>query len=194
MRGKQKDKANICPFCRTPPPKTDEEDAKRVVKLVEKGNADACQQLAGYYAYGTHGLLQDEAKASELWLKAGELGCADAYYNLGISYKHGRGVEINSKKAKHYYELAAMEGCADSRHNLGCLEGEAGHYQREFKHYMIAAKAGLKESFDMVKNGFMNYDNCVTKDEYEETLRAYHNRQLEMKSEARDKVAAIMVR
>ena len=52
MRGKQKDKANICPFCRTPPPKTDEEDAKRVVKLVEKGNADACQQLAGYYADG----------------------------------------------------------------------------------------------------------------------------------------------
>lgn len=57
---------------------------------------------------------------------------------------------------------------------------------------MIAAKAGFKESFDMVKIGFMNYDNCVTKDEYEETLRAYHNRQLEMKSEARDKVAQIL--
>jgi hypothetical protein len=33
----------------------------------------------------------------------------------------------------------------------------------------------------------------VTKDEYEGTLRAYHNRQLEMKSDKRDELDAIAV-
>ena len=53
-------------------------------------------------------------KANELLLKAGELGCAEAYRNLGMSYNNGLGVEVDKKKAKHYYELAAMNyewGC-----------------------------------------------------------------------------------
>ena len=32
---------------------------------------------------------QDWSKANELYLKAGELGCADAYFNLGNSYQWG---------------------------------------------------------------------------------------------------------
>ena len=92
-RGKQKDEANICPFCRTPPPKTDEDYAEGVVKLVEKGNANACNQLAGDYAEGTNGLPQDYTKAMELWHRAAELGNATSYFNIGNSYlQQGNGV------------------------------------------------------------------------------------------------------
>ena len=56
---------------------------------MEKGNGHAFYQLAGFYIEGNMGLPQDEGKANELWLKAGELGCAEGYCNLGIHYYNG---------------------------------------------------------------------------------------------------------
>ena len=90
---------------------------------------------------------QDMARANELYLKAGGLGCVDAYFNLGIAYQEGRGVEIDMKKVNYYYyELAAMNGYVAARHNLGNVEGHDGNHQRAFKHFMLAASAGLKGS------------------------------------------------
>jgi TPR repeat protein len=179
---------DICPFCRTPPAKSEEEDVERVMKQTEKSNAHAFHTLAGLYDDGTYGLPQDGAKANELWLKAGELGCAEAYYNFGINYRTGNGVEIDERKAKHYYELAAMNGSVQARNNLGCMEGQAGNHHRAMKHFIISAKAGLTKSLDCVKHGFMN--GHVTKDQYANTLREYQHSQNEMKSEARDKAMA----
>ena len=36
-----------------------------------------------------------------------------------ISYAEGLGVEVNKKKAKHYYELSAMMGSVAGRFNCG---------------------------------------------------------------------------
>ena len=179
---------NLCPFCRTSYVKSDEEEIKRTKKLVEKGNADAYYTLAGNYANGTIGLPQDWAKANKLFLQAGELGHAGAYFNLGNAYGVGRGVEIDTKKVKYYYELAAMMGDVDARHNLGMMEGLAGNHQRAFKHFILAASAGYKDSLDTVKQGFMN--GHVSKDQYANTLRAYQESQGEMESKARDKAEA----
>ena len=176
---------DLCPFCRMPYAKLDEEEIKRLKKLMEKDNADAFNQLAGYYAKGILGMPQDWAKANQLRLKAGELGCAGAYHNLGNAYHIGNGVEIDKKKAMHYYELAAMNGHVIARHNLGCSEGSAGKFHQAFKHYILAAKAGYKGSLDMVKEGYKN--GYVTKDQYANTLREYQKIQDEMKSDARDK-------
>ena len=44
------------------------------------------------------------------------------------------------KKAKYYYELAAMGGCAHAGYNLGMLE--ADDMSRATKHHMIAAGTG----------------------------------------------------
>ena len=80
------------------------------LKLMDKGNAVAFYHLAGCYAVGSYSLPQDWNKASELWNEAGELGFVDPYYNLGSNYSLGRGVEVDMKKAKHYWELAAIGG------------------------------------------------------------------------------------
>jgi len=181
-------KEKIYVHCRTPRVVSGEEEIKRTKKLMEKGNADAFHHLAGYYAQGIMGLPQNWGKANELFLKAGELGCAKGYYNLGCSYTFGHGVEEDMNKALHYYELAAMGGNILARHNLGCLEGNSGNHHRAMKHHMFAAKAGHKAALDTVKQGFRNGD--VTKDEYANILRAYHERQAEMKSDERDKAAA----
>lgn len=179
----------LCPFCRTPEVSQGKDDADRAKKLLKagNGNAEAFNYLAGYYFQGLNGVPQNMEKAHELFLKAGELGCAQAYYNLGYSYS-GNGAEVDTKKARHYFELAAMNGRPEARHNLGSFEGKAGNYQRAFKHYMIAARVGDKVSLDKVKEGFMA--GLVTKDEYANTLRAYQTRHDEMKSDMRDKAAA----
>ena len=178
----------LCPFCKTPPPRSNEEEVERVKKLMEKGNADAFNQLASYYADGIKGMPQDWTKANTLYLKAGELGCALAYFNLGCSYDVGRGVEVDKKKAKHYYELAAINGSLHARHNLGATEYNNGNHQRAMNHFLISASAGYEKSLDAVKRGFM--DRNVTKEEYANTLREYQKSLDEMKSEARDKAAA----
>ena len=157
---------------------------------MENGNAIAYCQLGHFYYSGTNGMPQNWAKANELYLKAGDLGCAEAYNSLGISYREGRGVEADKKKAKHYYEQAAMNGNAEARHDIGCMEGQTGHHRRAMKHFMLAAKAGDKGSLEYVKKGFTN--GIVTKDEYESTLRAYYKSASDMKREARDKVAAFL--
>ena len=88
---------------------------------MKKGNANAYYALGSWYDDGSMGLRQNRAKANELYLKAGELGCAEAYFNLGtFLLSHGRGVEIDEKKAKHYYELAAMKGNVKQGIILGC--------------------------------------------------------------------------
>ena len=97
-------------------------------------------------------------------------------------------IAIDKKKAKHYHELAAMNGDIMARYNLGCLEGQAGNYQRAVKHCLIAARAGYKGSLDTVKQGYMH--GYVTKEGYANTVREYQKSQDEMKSDARDKARA----
>ena len=174
VRGK-----NLCPYCRIPPARSKEEEQTK--KLMDKGIAQSFNHMGGLV------MSRDMTKAIGFWLKGGKLGCALSNYNLGQAYKDGIGVERDEKKAKHYYELAAMMGHVNARHNLGCNEGLADNYHRAMKHLILAAKAGNKASLDNVKEGLMV--GIVTKDEYASTLRAYHERQEDMKSDAREKAA-----
>jgi len=91
-----------CAFCRTPLP-GDEEAVNMHKKRIAAGDAGAMFTLGYHYDEGTLGLTQDRTKALELRHQAGELGCADAYYNIGYAYYHGEGVERDGKKAMHYY-------------------------------------------------------------------------------------------
>ena len=186
-------KIGLCPFCRKPDTSSgSEEENVRIKKLMDVNNADAFYKLAGCYFRGVEGMPQDMAKANELYLKAGELGCAVAYYNLGNSYYNGNGVDVDEKKAKHYFELSAMNGDVDARYNVAGMEGRAGNYDRAYKHFVLSARAGHKDSLDAVKEGFM--DGIVTKDEYANTLRAYQKIRDEMKSGDRDKAEAFYQR
>ena len=157
---------------------------------MDKGNGDGCLLLASYYDQGLRGLARDDRKANELCLKAGELGCAGGYGNVGCAYRDGRGLARDMSKAKYYFELASIAGDLDARYNLGCLEGKAGNHHRAMKHFTIAARAGEKDSLEAAKKaGFMK--GIVTKDEFANTLRSYQKWQNEMKSDERDKASKI---
>jgi len=77
---------------------------------MEAGDAIAIHEIGVYYFHGDNGHPHDIRKALELYKRAGELGHAESYNNIGVAYFHGQGVGVNMKKAKHYYELAAMGG------------------------------------------------------------------------------------
>ena len=117
----------LCPFCRAPPYKSHKEMIERITKRVELNDAKAMSILADYYSNGAYGLPQDYTKALKLWHRAAELGCALAYSNIGLTYLNGNGVDIDMKKAVHYWELAAIGGDAVARHNLGGKEAQAGN-------------------------------------------------------------------
>ena len=177
--------ADLCAFCRTPKAISNEEEIKRTKKLMDKGNVEAFLLLSGYYIHGSRGLAQDWKKALDLMIKAGELGSTIAYYNLGVSYSNGMGVEVDENKAKRYFELAAMGGDITARHHLGALDGMAGNERQAIKHFILAARAGHERALEGVKLGYMV--GIVTKEEYGDALRSYQVRQDEMKSDARDK-------
>ena len=70
---------NMCPFCRALAPGMGEETHERIMKRVEKGNAQAMYELGCCFMRGLHGLPLDRDKGLELWHQSAELGCALAY-------------------------------------------------------------------------------------------------------------------
>ena len=180
-------KKQLCPFCRTPAPFSKKENIERLNKRVEAGEAEAIYNKGGFFLDGEYGLPQDYAKALELWQRAGELGYYKSYYNIGNAYYSGRGVEMDGKKGTHYFGIAAIRGDVDARHVLGCIEWNAGNMDRARKHWMIAVRDG--KSLNSVKRSFM--DGHTTKEDYSKALRAYQEYLNEVKSDQRDKAAAL---
>jgi len=188
----------LCAFCRSPEFRSTDELIKRVKGHMDKGNSEAITFFGTIYLQGLYGFSQDYTKANELFRQAGELGCALAYYNLAKSYENGSGVAKDYKKAKHYYEIAAMMGDVQARSCLGAHEVEdkdvdndsfSQSARRAWKHFVVAARAGHTKSLDIVKKGFVL--GHVDKEEYAGSLRAYQKRHDEMKSDARDRATPI---
>ena len=175
-----------CPCCRTLVP-TDEENIERLKKRMEVGDAYAFFTMGNYYSRGYYGLPQNSnsAKAVKMLHKAGKFG----YNNIGFAYAKGNGVERDTKMAKHYYELSAMEGNVVARHNLGANDYNAGNYDRALKHFMIAVKGGHTQSVKDIQQMFM--DGHATKDHYANALRTHQAYLNEIKNDQRDKAAAL---
>jgi len=177
-----------CPFCRTPHPTSEEDAVERLKIRMKAGDANAISIIGGYYADGLYGYRQDYKKALELFHRAGELGYANAYTNIGYAYDHGEGVEKDEKKANHYYEIAAIKGNVQSRYNLGNMEGDAGNTERALKHFLIAVEGGYTPSLERIKDLYSK--GHATKEDYTKALQLYQKYLGEIKSTQRDKAAA----
>ena len=185
MEARGRGKISLCAFCRTSNHTTDEEGVRRIKKLVEVWHPTYLQDIM---LGELRGCRTTTKRLTSCILNQGSLDVLRHITTWAFHYDNGRGVEVDKKKAKHYYELAAMNGNVKARHNLGCDEVDAVNYHRAIKHFLLSARAGDKESLDQVKEGFM--DGIVTKDEYANTLRVHQKIQDEMKSNARDKARA----
>ena len=177
-----------CPFCRSPLPDSDEGIVERYKKRVEANDVIAIHTLGSYYRGGLYGLSIDHTKALELWHRATELGYAGSYTCIGFACYYGQGVEINKKKAFHYWELAAIGGDLEARTNLGTREEkELGNMDRALKHYIIAVGGGYAKPLKKIKVMYSN--GHATKEDYTKALRLYQDYVAEIKSVQRDKAA-----
>ena len=176
-----------CPFCRAPHP-TGDEFLEREKKRKKLDDPIAIYNQGNYYRGGTNGYPQDDAKALEFYHRAAELGYIEAYNGIGHAYDNGRGVEFDQKKARYYWELAAMKGNVKARSSLGIKEELAGNFDRAIKHYMIAVRGGDGRSLENVKEIYMSEQ--ASKDDYLKALQKYQEYLGEIKSVQRDKAAA----
>jgi len=177
-----------CAFCRVPYGNTYAENIKRYNKRVDVDDPVAIYSLGDYHRDGSYGYPQDYTKALEMWHRAGELGYADSYNNIGYAYNNGEGVVVDKKKAKHYYEQAAMGGDVAARHNLAIDEEDAGNVDRALKHYMIAVRCGNSESLKCIQDLYS--EGQASKEEYRKALQSYQEYLGEIKSRQRDEAAA----
>ncbi|KAL7527504.1 hypothetical protein ACHAXR_001988 [Thalassiosira sp. AJA248-18] len=192
-----------CPFCRTPWIYDIGDSVKAMMKRVGANDPNALNNFGGWYLYGKFGMPQDYKMAESLWLRGGELGCGGAYINIGNIYRKGQGTTIDMQKAKYYYQLAAILGDVLARHRLGLIEMDSGNKRRALKHFMIAARCGCDVSLCNVKQTYQNasksinmtwtnfFVDLVSKDEFEQVLRANKNSRDEMKSDHRESAARI---
>ena len=177
-----------CPFCRSPLPKSNEEIVERIKKRVELGDPIAIYNHGNYYRNGRNGFPQDANKAAELYHRVADLGHAMACCSIGYVYDYGEGVEVDKKKALHYYEQAAIRGDETARLNLGITERNAGNFDRAVKHFMIAVGSGCDRSPKKIQQLYLN--GHATKEEYTKALQLYQAYLSEIKSPQRDKAAA----
>ena len=184
---------DVCPFCRDSI--TSHNVLERVLKRVKLDDPDALLILSSIHSEGKCGRKKDEKKALELMTKAAELGSGDAQASLGNKYLWGLGVEKDMWKASHYLERAAINGCMEARNILGSWMGDLGktasgsdRSDPALEHLMIAAKAGYEPSLKVMESAFRR--GYVAKDEYEQSLRGYHESVKEMQSPQRDRAAA----
>ena len=176
LRQLQENMPRICPFCRDPIPKTQEEIDKNFTKRIAVNDPVALFQFAKHnlYVLGQRGVRNngDYDEAFKYLTKAAELGNADAHFNLSHMYRDGGRVEKDEKKQVYHLEEAAIAGHLTARHNLGVYEGQNGRMERAGKHFIIAANLGYDLSMQMLKDGYKAGD--ISKEDYAATLRAHH--------------------
>jgi hypothetical protein len=72
-----------------------------------------------------------------------ELGDAEAQYELGMRYSHGRGVAINDDKSFQWLQKAARNGQTDAQYELGLIYAyEFEEESRAEKLFLMAARKG----------------------------------------------------
>eukprot|EP00984_Skeletonema_dohrnii_P021181 scaffold10510_cov84-Skeletonema_dohrnii-CCMP3373.AAC.15 len=173
-----------CPFCRHPPPKSDEESNKNKMRRVAANDPVAIREIGM-----KHGNINgDYDLAFEYLTKAAELGDASAHYLLSLLYHDGLGVEKDEKKELYYLEEAAIAGLPEARYYLAVNEGGNERYDRSAKHLIIAANLGHDGSIQMLKGYYKS--GLVSKEDFAAALRAHQAAVDATKSPQRDAAEA----
>ena len=122
-------------------------EAVELWKSIEDvGCAEALYRLGICYNYNRGVDVQDEEKrgviASGYFMKAGEMGHADAQCFVGLCYRCGLGVDKDLKKSVEWFEKSAAQNCAQAMNNLGLMyeqqevDLELNESDKEYEEYV----------------------------------------------------------
>lgn len=94
------------------------EAVKKLTPAAEKGHKKAQYRLGRCYDKG-NGVVENNQKAFQWYLKSAAQGYAKAQYQVGRCYKKGKGVDKDKVKAFQYFSKAAKQGNAKAQFALG---------------------------------------------------------------------------
>jgi len=180
----------LCAFCRQTAMCTDR--IKKLKKLMKRGNTGAFIKMAKDYKSG-EGVIQSDTKSLEMYIRAAELGCADAYGWIGSYYHDGTAVEQDTSKALDYFVISAKKGCITSHKLLARMnEGIESVYEsieHSIGHFKVLASAGDKDSMDILMDKYK--EKALSKEDLTLTLRAFQTSNDAMKSNDRENARLI---
>ena len=176
-----------CPFCRVPIETSDDEILLSLKKRIDTNDPIAAENLSEYYREGTYGLQINCEKSFELLKLAESFGSTKIYCPIGCAHWNGMGTKCDEDKAKHYFQLAAMQGGRFARESLANIEQDEGNPWKSYKHNVIAARFGLDVAMTKVKRGYS--DGFVSEEELLATLRSFQKAQIENSSSNRTNAA-----
>src|SRR5690242_10364021 len=105
----------------------------------------------------------DYSGAVAIWRPLAEKGDADAEFNLGQTYRLGRGVPTNLAAAKTWFERAANQGHVDAETTLGLLLFQNGEQPEGLKWLKQAAEQGEPRALLVYGTALVNGDG-ITQD------------------------------
>lgn len=82
---------------------------KNVLVEAKKGNAEAQNEVGGWYYRGRH-VKQDYEEALQWWAKSAKQGNVQAIGNMGLCYQTGHGIEADSLRATQLYRRSIEKG------------------------------------------------------------------------------------
>ena len=185
--------AFTCPFCREPKPTCADEEFVRLQARCLKNDHNAFRLSGDFFRYGERGMANDDLKAFDYYIRAVELGSAEACVDIGTRYDKGKGVAINKERAALFQRAGAMRGSVEARHNIGFYEYTFfGNHEIGIRHWKIAAEGGSQPSLNALKSiynadGKMPGKEFISKECMDSLYRVCHDAQEEVKSEEREK-------
>ena len=190
----QNDKSicHTCPFCREAKPST-EGALRQLEARIEQNDANALYKIGEFLWYGKNGMSKDKLKALDYWIRAAELGSAEACGAIVLLCERDTAVApMDKKRAFIFEQVGAMRGNILSRHNIGGREYYRGNHEVGIRHLKIAAKAGHQKSLDALKEIFLADGSFpgkefLSKKSLDDALRVCHAAQVEVYSEERAK-------
>jgi len=154
-----------CVFCRTLC-KSEEESRQQL-----RSRADSNDPVAFAILGTLHFLKNEYVDAFRYWRQGVEVGDAESYFNIGVRYRNGDGIEKDEEKGIRYLEKAAIAGHTHARLLLGCYEDDNHRYERASKHFFISASFGCCLSVSMLM--YYYRDGHISEDDYADSLCAY---------------------
>ena len=102
-------------------------------------------------------------------------GFAQAQYSLGIMYEKGKGVDLNLKKAKKWFQLAAQQGISKAQYKLGLIyrngQGVEKNYSKAIKWWELAANKGNANA--QINLGLIFENGLGVPQDYNKAIRLY---------------------
>lgn len=188
----QNDICDTCPFCREAKPSA-EGGLRQLEARIQQNDVNALAGVGDYLWNGKQGMSKDKLKALDYWIRAAELGSAEACGVIVLLCERDAAVAAMDKKRAFIFEqVGAMRGNILSRNSIGVKEYSRGNHEVGIRHWKIAAEAGHQFSLDALKgiflaDGRMPGKEFLSKKSLDDALRVCHEAQAAVYSEERAK-------